>query len=170
MNQLLVDYYTLSPYSKQATTSKPVTTPFWFWLWPEPETLGLGYPNGALLKSQFWARKLVQNGAKQAKDGPKRLRTAPGGPWSGSMTRCGQLGAHGTQLGHRSTRAAHFSSPIGACFGAILGAIGRAQCRNQKKRPYLGPDSLNRDSEGTCSPCTPQLRWFPSLRMAQTCA
>ena len=47
-------------------------------------------------------------------NGPKQSQTAPWVPQSGSVALCGQLGAHGTQLEHRSTPLRNLRRPFWA--------------------------------------------------------
>ena len=46
-----------------------------------------------------------------------------------------------------------------ALFWAVSGALMCTQCRNQKKRPYLGLDGAKRDSGATLSPTNPLCGW-----------
>ena len=81
----------------------------------------------------------------------KRPQNVPGGPRSGSAPLCGGLGAHGTQLGRRSTRL----HTLRCLFGSVLGHLRRFG-RNRvwsalkpKNRRISGWDGPNRDSDGT---------------------
>ena len=88
------------------------------------------------------------NGTKKAKDGPEQPRPALGGPRSGSAPLCGGLGAHGTQLGRRST----LRRPL-VRFGVRFGRNWAGSASKRKNGRI--PDSPDRDSEGTFPQCSP---------------
>ena len=68
-----------------------------------------------------WAGpKRGRNSPKTAKNGHKRLRTAPRGPRSGSVTLCSLFGAHGRDFGDRGDPL----RPLGPLFGSISGCFG----------------------------------------------
>ena len=98
------------------------------------------------------SQKGGRNGAKRPTDGPERCRTASRGAPPRSIMLCCQRGAHGTQLGHRSTPTPHAPPPAWAHFGQVWAVLGETE-----KRPYLGQGGPDRNCKGLFAPRKPLL-------------